>query len=63
MDMALRNRAVRESAAPVRPGVPGEKPFWNQRAVQFLHAPAFDFKEAAGAVSYRFVLTPERGRL
>ena len=49
----LRARALQETAIPVRPGVPGEQPFWNGQAVQFLYAPAFDFKEIPGAKSYR----------
>jgi maltose/maltodextrin transport system substrate-binding protein len=61
-DAALRARAVRESAVPVRPGVPGAQPFWNEKAVQFLYAPAFDFKEVPGAAKYRFVITPEKGK-
>ncbi len=62
VDPALRTRAARESAVPVRPGVPGAQPFWNERAVQFLYAPAFDFKEVPGAQKYRFVITPEQGK-
>ncbi len=61
-DAALRARAARESAVPVRPGVPGAQPFWNEKAVQFLYAPAFDFKEVAGAQKYRFVVTPDKGK-
>ena len=44
-DPKLRARAIQETAVPVRPGVPGEQLFWNGQAVQFLYAPAFDFKE------------------
>jgi maltose/maltodextrin transport system substrate-binding protein len=47
-------QAIKESALTVRPGSPGEQPFWNEKAVQFMYAPAFDFKEIPGAVSYRF---------
>ncbi|MFA6173095.1 MAG: hypothetical protein WC701_05360 [Kiritimatiellales bacterium] len=47
-------RALQETTVPVRPGIPGEQPFWNGLAVQFMYAPAFDFKEIPGAVSYRF---------
>ncbi|MEQ2007725.1 MAG: hypothetical protein ABMA26_13095 [Limisphaerales bacterium] len=31
------------------------------KAVQFLHAPAFDFKEVPGANSYRSTITPAKG--
>ncbi|MBI5759888.1 MAG: hypothetical protein HZA46_15320 [Planctomycetales bacterium] len=51
-EAGLRARAIQETATPVRPGVPGERPFWNGRAVQFLYAPAFDFKEVPDAKSY-----------
>lgn len=61
IDPGLRARAVHETVIPVRPGVPGEQPFWNGMAVQFQYAPAFDFKEVPGAKSYRFALTPEKG--
>lgn len=56
-DAKLRSQAIMETAVAVRPGVPGEQPFWNGQAVQFLYAPAFDFKEISGAVSYRFTVT------
>ncbi len=57
VDPALRSRAVRESATPVREGVPS----WNQNAVQFQFAPSFDFKAVPGAASYRFSLQPAKG--
>jgi len=57
----LRAQAVQETAVPVRPGVPGEQPFWNGQAVQFLYAPAFDFKEIPGAKTYRFTVTAANG--
>jgi maltose/maltodextrin transport system substrate-binding protein len=49
--------AWEESATPVRPGVPGEVPFWNMHAKRFIFAPAFDFKEVANAKKYRFDVT------
>ncbi len=58
---ALRRQALEETAVPVRPGVPGKEPFWNGKSVQFLYAPAFDFKEVPGAVSYRFEIVPTTG--
>ena len=61
IDPQLRNRAVQETAIPIRPGVPGEQPFWNVQAVQFLYAPAFDFEEIPGARSYRFTIAPVEG--
>ncbi|MBI5801283.1 MAG: hypothetical protein HZA92_11265 [Verrucomicrobia bacterium] len=58
---SLRARAIDETTMPVRPGIPGGQPFWNGKAVQFLYAPAFDFKEVPGANSYRFTITPAKG--
>ncbi len=61
VDPALRVRALQESANSIRPGVPGQQPFWNKMAVQFQFAPAFDFKEVPGATSYRFTVAPAKG--
>lgn len=61
MGAQLLTRALQETAAPLRPGVPGQQPFWNEKAVQFLYAPAFDFKEIHGAKSYRFTVMPATG--
>lgn len=61
-DAGSMTRAARETATPVRPGVPGVRPFWNEQAVQFLYAPAFDFKEVPGAQKYRFTITPEMAK-
>ena len=46
-----------ESLVPIRPGVPGKRPFWNSHSTQFKYAPAFDFKPVAGASRYRFTAT------
>jgi hypothetical protein len=61
IDPTLRARAIQETSIPVRPGAPGQRPFWNSKAVQFQYAPAFDLKEVADAKSYRFTITPARG--
>ena len=48
------NAAAREQARrPVRPGEPGARPFWNAHSKAFIHPPAFDFDEKAGAKQYR----------
>lgn len=53
---------IEETAQPVRPGIPGKHPFWNAYTTKgFMCAPAFDFKEVAGASSYRFTVTPKAG--
>lgn len=41
---------------PVRPGVPGKIPFWNEKAVQFLYPPVFDVKPVKNALKYNFLL-------
>jgi len=51
-----------DTSQPVRPGIPGERPFWNAySAWGFMYAPAFDFKEVVGATKYRFTLAPRAG--
>jgi len=51
---AARAQAAEESLQPIRPGIPGERPFWNGSAPSFTYAPAFDFKTFKGATAYRF---------
>ena len=58
---SLQRSAVLESLDPIRPGVPGKTPFWNEHAQQFIWAPAFEFPSVAGAASYRFTVTSESG--
>lgn len=53
----LRDLAVQESLIPIRPGRPGETPFWNRYATCFMYAPSFEFNRFDGAVSYRFIAT------
>jgi len=60
VDWAKLNVAAREQAkVPVRAGVPGVRPFWNTHSKAFIHPPAFDFKETAGAMEYRFALVTD----
>lgn len=42
---ALNRQARQDYLFPVRPGYEGVNPFWNEFAVKFIYAPAFDFKE------------------
>ena len=51
-----------EYLIPVRPGKPGDAPFWNQTAHQFMYAPSFDFKEIKGASNYRFTVQASNGQ-
>lgn len=48
-------------STPIRPGVPGEKPFWNGYTKRFIWAPAFDLPEAPGATGYRFEIAMTEG--
>jgi hypothetical protein len=42
---------------PIRPGEPGQAPFWNGHARRFIWAPAFEFGEVPAASVYRFTVT------
>lgn len=48
-----------ESATPLRPGIPGESPFWNKYAERFIYAPAFDYNKVENADKYRFEVVSE----
>ncbi len=50
----LNAQAIEESLVPIRPGIPGESPFWNEYARCFIYVPSFNLKPMDGAVSYRF---------
>jgi len=52
----LHAQAVAESLVPIRPGVPGKVPFWNEYARRFMYAPAFEAEPAEGAAYYRFTV-------
>lgn len=47
---------------PVRPGLPGARPFWNRNARRFIYAPAFDLPKVARAAGYRFTIHARDGR-
>ena len=52
-------QSIDESLIPIRPGIPGESPFWNKYAIRFINVPSFDFKPIEGAAQYRFTATSE----
>lgn len=54
---ALNRQANEEYLIPVRPGYEGKNPYWNEFAVKFIYAPAFDFHTVKGAKSYRYTVT------
>ena len=41
----LNAQAAEEYNTAIRPGYEGRNPYWNEFAVKFIYAPAFDFKE------------------
>ncbi len=51
---SINNIASRKILEPVRPGVPGEIPFWNKYARQFIYAPAFEVSSVTNAEKYMF---------
>jgi hypothetical protein len=54
---ALNEQAAKEYLVPIRPSSEGRNPCWNGFARKFIYAPAFDFKKADGAASYRFTVS------
>ena len=54
--------SLRESAVPVRPGIPGERPFWNKASFRFIYAPAFDFAVIENADRYLYVIDCADGK-
>lgn len=56
--VGLKNRIT--DLVPVRPGIPGVSPFWNEKAVQFLYPPAFDVKPVSSAFEYRFTIVSQQ---
>ncbi len=54
----MRTRAGEDCCVPVRPGVPGQREFWNRYSENFMYAPAFDIPahKWPGAKSYRYTV-------
>lgn len=55
----LNAHAAEEYNIAIRPGYEGRNPYWNEFAVKFTYAPAFDFKEVEGAAYYQYTVTPK----
>ncbi|MDE7397453.1 MAG: hypothetical protein K2M98_06980 [Muribaculum sp.] len=53
---SLNSRASAEYLQPIRPGYEGRNPFWNEFAIKFTFAPAFDFMPVDNAVVYRYTI-------
>ncbi|HAZ03047.1 MAG: hypothetical protein A2W90_17395 [Bacteroidetes bacterium GWF2_42_66] len=52
----IEEQSLREALRPVRPGVPGKTPFWNNYAKQFIYAPSFNFNQSSNSKKYKFVV-------
>lgn len=52
-----------ETLNPVRPGVIGQKPFWNKYAFTFTYVPSFDFEFITDATEYVFAATSFTGQV
>lgn len=64
VDWAAINRAAREQAkTPIRAGMPGKTPFWNEASKAFIHPPAFDIPEVEECESYALTLTDAKGAI
>ncbi len=48
-------------STPIRPGVPGERPFWNAHTKRYIWAPAFELAETPAAKTYRFDFVMKEG--
>lgn len=53
---ALMEDSRIDLANEIRPGGVGGQDFWNGNAMVFIYPPSFDFKPAAGAKGYRFMV-------
>ena len=50
----IRKEAIKDVLIPVRPGIPGERQFWNTYSSWFIYVPSFDFKLVDSAKKYKF---------
>ncbi len=57
-----KNLNAYETLTPVRQGISGVTPFWNEYAFRFIYVPSFDFASVDGAVKYRFTATATDGK-
>ena len=51
--------ALEESVVPVRSGIPGILPFWNQSSRQFIYAPSFNYKAIDPADRYQYQIVSQ----
>lgn len=54
--------SIEESLTPIRQGIPGEIPFWNQHSKRFINVPAFNFNTVEGAKNYKFIATTSENK-
>ena len=48
---------------PIRQGIRGVTPFWNEYAFRFIYVPSFNFSPVQGAVKYRFTAAGDDGKV
>jgi hypothetical protein len=48
------NSNFHETLTPIRQGIKGRRPFWNDYAFRFIYVPSFNIKPVEGASVYRF---------
>jgi len=53
----INAETAKESLTPIRAGIPGKVPFWNNYSKRFVYAPAFDAPAVDGASRYKFIVT------
>lgn len=51
---AFCKQSLEESLIPVRPGLPGKQPFWNEKAKMFKYAPAFSNKRYGEIIPVKY---------
>lgn len=54
---AVASELALEILKPIRPGIPGETPFWNEYARRFIYVPSFNLPVVANASKYLFTAT------
>ncbi len=60
--ISVKNPAGNETLTPIRQGITGKAPFWNDYAFRFIYVPSFNFKPIDGAAKYRFIAVSSDGR-
>ncbi|MFI4911053.1 MAG: hypothetical protein ACIAQZ_05245 [Sedimentisphaeraceae bacterium JB056] len=59
----VRDSNVYETLSPIRQGIKGVTPFWNEYAFRFIYVPSFNFEPVDGAIKYKFTATATDGEM